>query len=172
MLICGAVPSMEGAVGAWLESLEPKLERLTGLVCMLSPVTPPVSGMTRAFWAFSIGPLMCGGASLLLWLFTADWAVPMRLWTTACAGLGLDPRSSWCCRLRSSSRATAPDSGCGDCLGERPRGDLVRWVPKVAPECELGVDVLFGTEKGPVGVGVMARADAAMGDGEGWDRYV
>lgn len=58
-------------------------------------------------------------------------------------------------------------SGCGERLGERPRGDFVRWVPKVAPACELGVADLFGTGKGPVWVGVMARVDAAMGYSEG-----
>jgi hypothetical protein len=83
---------MAGAFGALFESLEPKLERLMGLVCMLSPVIAPGSGMTKGFWALSIGPLACAGASFEL--FTADWAVPMRLWTTACAGLGLDWRSS------------------------------------------------------------------------------
>ena len=54
-------------------------------------------------------------------------------------------------------------SGWGERLGERPRGDLVRWVPNVAPACELGVLALLGAGKGPVCVGVMARVDAAMG---------
>jgi hypothetical protein len=54
-------------------------------------------------------------------------------------------------------------SGWGESLGERPRGDLVRWLPKVAPAWELGVVALLGAGNGPVCVGVIARADAAMG---------
>jgi hypothetical protein len=63
-------------------------------------------------------------------------------------------------------------SGWGERLGERPRGDFVRWVPKLAAACVLGVTDLFGTGKGPVWVGVMARVDAAMSGGDGGERYV
>lgn len=70
--------------------------------------------------------------------------------------------------------AATPVSGCGECLGDRPRGDFVRCAPKVAPEFEFrectlvfaakepGVLGLFGAVKGPVWVGVMARVEAAM----------
>lgn len=63
-------------------------------------------------------------------------------------------------------------SGAGESRGERPRGDLVRWVPKVAPPwafraVEPGVVGRFGGAKGPVWVGVIARVDAAMVRGGG-----
>lgn len=55
-------------------------------------------------------------------------------------------------------------SGWGDGRGERPRGDFVRWVPKVAPPLELRAGVVgpFGAANGPVGVGVIARVEAAI----------
>ena len=58
--------------------------------------------------------------------------------------------------------------GAGDSLGDNPRGDLTRCVPKVAPlllllrEAEPGVLGLLGAEKGPFRVGVIARVVAAM----------
>lgn len=71
-------------------------------------------------------------------------------------GFGLVWRGSSCCRRRSSSRAAAPASG----WGERPRGERVRWVPKVG--WELGVPGRLEAGKGPEWVGVRARVDAAM----------
>lgn len=157
---------MAVAVGAVvIESAEPKLDRLTGLVCMLSPVTPDCSGMTSAFAAFSIGALICdGSAGASLDLLIADWLVPIKLCTTASAGFGLICREMSCCRRRSSSSAAAPVSGWGECRGESPRGDLVRWEPKVALVCEFceGVFARLGAGKGPECVGVMARVEAAM----------
>jgi hypothetical protein len=60
--------------------------------------------------------------------------------------------------------AAAPVSSCGDIRGESPWGDFVRCVPNVAPPWELRAGVVgpFGAVKGPVGVGVIARVEAAM----------
>lgn len=106
-----------------------------------------------------------GGASdgrLMGWLLFA-----VRLCSAATAGLGVVCLAVWSRYRRSSAMAAAPVSGAGESRGERPRGDLVRWVPKVAPPWALravepGVVGLFGGAKGPVCVGVMARVDAAM----------
>jgi hypothetical protein len=71
---------MAVTVGAVVESAEPKLERLTGLVCMASPVIPAWSGMTSALAAFSRAALICvGSAGAFLGLLTVDWFVPIRL---------------------------------------------------------------------------------------------
>jgi hypothetical protein len=61
----------------------------------------------------------------------------------------------------------APLTGCGEWRGERPRGELVRCVPKVGALCELraaapGVVGPFGAANGPECVGVIARVVAAM----------
>jgi hypothetical protein len=65
----------------------------------------------------------------------------------------------------------APGTGWGECRGERPRGELVRCVPNVAPPCELrafepGVVGPFGVAKGPVWVGVIALVVAAISEVE------
>jgi hypothetical protein len=57
--------SMAVAVGAAVDSAEPKLDKLTGLVCIFSTVT--WSGMTMDLAALAIGSLIwagSGGASL------------------------------------------------------------------------------------------------------------
>ena len=82
-------------------------------------------------------------------------------------GLGEAPRDDCSRRRRSSATPDAAVGGCGECLGERPCGDFVRWVPKLAALCEgrvvePGVLGPFGAENGPVWVGVMARVEAAM----------
>lgn len=61
----------------------------------------------------------------------------------------------------------APGTGWGECLGESPRGELVKWVPNVGAPWELraalpGVVGPFGAAKGPVWVGVIALVVAAM----------
>jgi hypothetical protein len=96
-----------------------------------------------------------------------DCIVPFRLCSTETAGLGLVCRDGGSRKRRSSARAAAPVSAWGESWGDRPRGDFVRWVPKVAPPCELraaepGVLGPFGALNGFVGVGVSARVEAAM----------
>ena len=98
----------------------------------------------------------------------------------ATAGIGVDCRDlSWSLLRRSSGVWL---KGCGECLGDRPRGDLVRWVPKVAPllwfselwPIEAGESGLFGALNGPEWVGVMALVEAAMRGRSGrlwcWER--
>jgi len=65
-------------------------------------------------------------------------------------GVGpLDPLSMY---LRSSFSEAIPATGCGEWRGDRPRGELVRWVPNVAPfrAVDPGVVGRLGAVKGPV----------------------
>lgn len=96
-----------------------------------------------------------------------NWTVPFRLCRTEAAGLGLVWRDEGSRKRRSSARAPGPARACGESWGDRPRGDFVRWVPKVAPPCELraaepGVLGPLTALNGFVGVGVSARVEAAM----------
>lgn len=85
----------------------------------------------------------------------------------AVAGFGLACLDVLWRYWRSSDNDIAPATGWGECRGERPRGELVKWVPNVGAPCELrpalpGVVGPFGAAKGPVWVGVMALVVAAM----------
>ena len=55
-----AVASIALAVGAEVESAEPKLDRLTGLVCMFSTVT--WSGITMDLAALATDSAICAGS--------------------------------------------------------------------------------------------------------------
>lgn len=93
--------------------------------------------------------------------------MPFRLCRTEAAGLGLVWRDEGSRKRRSSARAPGPARAWGESWGDRPRGDFVRWVPKVAPPCELraaepGVLGPLTALNGFVGVGVSARVEAAM----------
>jgi hypothetical protein len=115
----------------------PKLDRLTGLVCMLSPVTPPLSGIAM------VGLVALSACAL-------RGAVPgrldgCRLCAEAAAVLGLACREVTSRKRRSSAEESGALPGCGECRGLRPRGEFVRCAVK-APVC----------------VGVRARAEAAI----------
>jgi hypothetical protein len=151
--------SIAPAVAAVATS-SPKLERLTGLVWMVSPVTPVPSGIT-----------MAGLLSLLVCALTDIGACGAlggcRFCVAVAAEFGLACLDVLCRYCRSSDNDMAPGAGCGECRGDSPRGELVRCVPKVAPPCALravepGVVGPLGAAKGPVCVGVMALVVAAM----------
>lgn len=104
------------AVGAVVLSKEPKLDTLTGLVCIFSPVTD--SGIWMFFAALAMGSarvVAAAGASRILLI----WFAPRRLFSAFNAGLGETWRdisrarcSSWW--RRSSAMAAAPVSGWGE----------------------------------------------------------
>lgn len=99
-------------VGAVVVSTDPRLERLVGLVCMVSAVT--LSGMVMLFATRARGSLIsvaAFGACVLLLM--ADPELPSREFSAWCAGFGLILVA--CCSRcrRSSSIAAAPVSGEG-----------------------------------------------------------
>ena len=128
---------MAVAVGAVVESAEPKLDRLTGLVCIWSPVTP--SGITMLFAAFSSGAAICVvvvvadvvvvSAGLLM--LAVPEPAPSRFLITAAAGLGLV--CPVCSRPSDSDPGSATFRSCFTLHSARDRHLHPRPRPRPRP---------------------------------------